>query len=354
MGPEPLRTLYWEKGRLFLLDQRLLPGKIRYLECGTAKDVAKTIKEMVVRGAPAIGISAAFGMVLAARELNAAGLGPAEMRERLEKSAETLRNARPTAVNLHWALRRMVRRIEGAAGASTEEVMAALEEEALALLDEDISANRRIGAFGEPLIPDGASILTHCNAGALATAGYGTALGVIRAAAAAGKRLHVYVDETRPLLQGARLTALELHHEKIPATLVTDSCAGYLMAAGKVDLVITGADRIAANGDTANKIGTYTLAVLAQRHGIPFYIAAPCSTVDLSVKDGGGIVIEERDPAEVTMFNGQAIAPAGIDALNPAFDVTPAGLISAIITERGVLQRPGRTGLANLMAKGEG
>ena len=321
MGPEPLRTLYWEKGRLFLLDQRLLPGKIRYLECGTAKDVVKAIKEMVVRGAPAIGISAAFGMVLAVRELSAVGLGPAEMRERLEKSAETLRNARPTAVNLHWALRRMVRRIEGAAGASTEEVMAALEEEALALLDEDISANRRIGAHGEPLIPDGASILTHCNAGALATAGYGT--------------------------------ALELHHEKIPATLVTDSCAGYLMAAGKVDLVITGADRIAANGDTANKIGTYMLAVLAQRHGIPFYIAAPCSTIDLSLEDGGSIVIEERDPAEVTTLNGQEIAPAGIDALNPAFDVTPAELISALITERGVLHRPDRAGLVNLLAKGE-
>ncbi len=354
MRPEPLRTLYWEKDSLFLLDQRLLPGKIRYLECRTAKDVVRAIKEMVVRGAPAIGISAAFGMLLEAKEFSSAGPGMPVMQKRLADIAGLLRSARPTAVNLRWALCRMQRRIEeAAAGASDDEIIAALEEEARVLLAEDISANRRIGAHGEPLIPGRASILTHCNAGVLATAGYGTALGVIRAAAAAGKRLHVYVDETRPLLQGARLTALELHHEKIPATLVTDSCAGYLMAAGKVDLVITGADRIVANGDTANKIGTYMLAVLAQRHGIPFYIAAPCSTIDLSLEDGGSIVIEERDPAEVTTLNGQEIAPAGIDALNPAFDVTPAELISALITERGVLHRPDRAGLVNLLAKGE-
>lgn len=349
MSPEPLQTLYWEDDSLFLLDQRLLPGEIRYLQCCTVADVVTAIKEMVVRGAPAIGISAAFGVVLAAKAAGTAGSGLSGLQEAIT----ALRSARPTAVNLDWALRRMERRLERAAGGTCEEVVDALAEEAQAILDEDILTNRKIGAHGAALIPDGASILTHCNAGALATAGYGTALGVIRAAVAQGKHLHIYVDETRPLLQGARLTALELLREEIPATLVTDSCAGYLISAGKVSLVIVGADRIAANGDTANKIGTYTLAVLAQRHEIPFYIAAPCSTIDLSLEDGRGIVIEERDPAEVTMFNGQKIAPAGIDALNPAFDVTPAELISAIITERGLLQRPDRAGLKNLLTKGE-
>lgn len=350
MSPEPLRTLYWEEDTLFLLDQRLLPGKIRYLQCRTVADVVNAIKEMVVRGAPAIGISAAFGMVLAAQETGVAGSGLSGLKE----AAAGLRSARPTAVNLDWAVRRMERSIERAAGKTAGELTAVLFKEACAILDEDLSTNRKIGTHGAALIPDGASILTHCNAGALATAGYGTALGVIRAAAAEGKQLQVYVDETRPLLQGARLTALELLREKIPATLVTDSCAGYLMAARKISLVIVGADRIAANGDTANKIGTYTLAVLARHHGIPFYIAAPCSTIDLFLDDGRGIVIEERDPAEITMLNGQEIAPAGIDALNPAFDITPAELISALITERGLLHRPGRAGLKNLLAKEEG
>lgn len=350
MRPEPLRTLYWEEGRLFLLDQRLLPGRVSYLECRNAESVAGAIGEMAVRGAPAIGVSAAFGMVLAAQEEVAES---DELMARLEKAAKTLRRARPTAVNLDWALRRMERRLADAAGAAVGEIGAWLETEALAILEEDITVNRRIGASGEPLIPDGASVLTHCNAGALATAGYGTALGVIRAAAAAGKRLHVYVDETRPLLQGARLTALEMSREQIPATLITDSCAGYLMAAGKVDLVITGADRIAANGDAANKIGTYSLAVLAQHHKIPFYIAAPCSTVDLSLEEGAEIVIEERDPREVTTLQGQPIAPEGMSALNPAFDVTPAELIRAIITECGVLHRPDKAGLTKLMVKGE-
>lgn len=353
MGSEPLRTLRWEGDGLFLLDQRLLPGKIEYLKCRTAASVLVAIRGMAVRGAPAIGVSAAFGLVLAAREAATKASSSVELKGCLHKSAEALRSARPTAVNLDWALRRMERRLEEAGEATAEEIIAFLEEEALALLREDILVNRRIGARGLPLIPEGASILTHCNAGALATAGYGTALGVIRAAAAAGKRPHVYVGETRPLLQGARLTALELQQEGIPATLVTDSCAGYLMASGRVDLVITGADRIAANGDTANKIGTYTLAVLAQHHGIPFYVAAPCSTLDLELEEGGQIVIEERDPAEVTALQGQLIAPSGIDALNPAFDVTPAGLISALITECGVLHRPDRKGLANLITEGE-
>lgn len=345
--PEPLRTLYWEDDALFLLDQRLLPGKIGYLRCRSAAEVAAAIRGMAVRGAPAIGVSAAFGMVLAAREAGAGGYAG------LARAAEALRSARPTAVNLDWALRRMERCLKEAAGKDAPGVAAALLEEARAILEEDISTNRRIGAHGAALVPDGASILTHCNAGALATAGYGTALGVIRAAAAEGKRLHVYMDETRPLLQGARLTALELLREGIPATLVTDSCAGYLFSAGKVDLVVVGADRITANGDTANKIGTYTLAVLAGRHGVPFYVAAPCSTIDHSLEDGGGITIEERDPDEVTVLNGQMIAPAGTEALNPAFDVTPAELISAFITERGLLQGPDIAGLKNLLAKGK-
>ena len=225
--------------------------------------------------------------------------------------------------------------------------------EAHAICKEDLDANRRIGAWGEPLIPDGASVLTHCNAGALATAGYGTALGVIRAAASAGKKLQVYAGETRPLLQGARLTALELLEEAIPVTLITDSCAGHLMAGGKVSLVIVGADRIAANGDTANKIGTYTLAVLAERHRIPFYVAAPCSTVDLSIAQGEAIKIEERDPAEITTLFGRRTAPAGADAFNPAFDITPAELIDALITERGLLRKPIGLGLIELFAKEE-
>ncbi|NMD43468.1 MAG: S-methyl-5-thioribose-1-phosphate isomerase [Firmicutes bacterium] len=348
-GPEPLQTLYWKEDSLYLLDQRLLPGRIRYRQCRTSADVGAAIREMTVRGAPAIGVSAAFGMVLAAREADRAGTGTGG----LKRTAAALRGSRPTAVNLDWALRRMERIIESFAGDAAGELSAALLEEARSILAEDISTNRRIGAHGAALIPDGASILTHCNAGALATAGYGTALGVIRAAAAQGKELRVYLDETRPLLQGARLTALELIQEQIPAVLVTDSCAGYLFSAGKIDLVIVGADRIAANGDTANKIGTYILAVLAGRHRIPFYVAAPCSTIDPNVEDGRGIAIEERDPEEITTFNGVRIAPAGIEAFNPAFDITPAELISALITECGLLHRPCRAGLEYLLAKGE-
>ncbi|NLA11191.1 MAG: S-methyl-5-thioribose-1-phosphate isomerase [Firmicutes bacterium] len=348
-GAEPLRTLYWEQDSLFLLDQRLLPGKISYRRCRSAADVAAAIKNMVVRGAPAIGVSAAFAMVLAAREAAGDGSGAAA----IERAAAALRSSRPTAVNLDWALRRMESLLERFGGDTGEELTAILLREARTILEEDLATNRRIGAHGASLIPDGASILTHCNAGALATAGYGTALGVIRAAAAAGKRLQVYVDETRPLLQGARLTALELLREKIPAVLVTDSCAGYLFSDDRITVVIVGADRIAANGDTANKIGTYPLAVLAKRHRVPFYVAAPCSTIDLSLESGREIAIEERDPEEITTLNGDRIAPAGIAAFNPAFDVTPAELISAIVTERGLLHRPCRAALENLLAKGE-
>lgn len=343
MIPNPLRTLFWENGSLFLLDQRLLPEKAGYLQCRTATEVVTAIKEMAVRGAPAIGVSAAFGMVLAARE----GGGAAGVKE----AAVALRGARPTAVNLHWAVERMERRLEQAAKKKNAALAAYLLQEAKAICEEDIAANHRIGACGAALIPDGAAVLTHCNAGALATAGYGTALGVIRAAASAGKGLRVYAGETRPLLQGARLTALELLEEGIPVTLVTDSCAGHLMAEGRISLVLVGADRIAANGDTANKIGTYTLAVLAERHGIPFYVAAPCSTIDLSLVSGAEIAIEERDPEEITAPGGRRIAPVGVSAFNPAFDITPGELIDALITERGLLEKPGRRGLEDLLAK---
>ena len=343
MTPNPLRTLYWENGSLFLLDQRLLPERISYLQCRTATDVVTAIKEMAVRGAPAIGVSAAFGMALAAQEEG----GVAGILE----AAGALRSARPTAVNLHWAVERMERRLEQAAKKEGAVLADLLLQEARAICEEDVAANRRIGAYGAALIPDGAAVLTHCNAGALATAGYGTALGVIRAAAAAGKALQVYAGETRPLLQGARLTALELREEGIPVTLVTDSCAGHLMAEGRISLVLVGADRIAASGDTANKIGTYTLAVLAERHGIPFYVAAPCSTIDLSLERGAEITIEERDPEEITAPGSRRIAPAGVSAFNPAFDITPAELIDALITERGLLRKPGRRGLKDLLTK---
>jgi methylthioribose-1-phosphate isomerase len=347
-NPEPLRSLYWEKDALYLLDQRLLPGKMDYIRCCTADAVVASIREMAVRGAPAIGVSAAYGMVLAAREAKENAVTA------VKTAAAELRSTRPTAVNLDWAVSRMVRCLENAGARSGEALADILLKEARTIHDEDVNANRRLGAYGAALIPESAAILTHCNAGALAAAGYGTALGVIRAAAEGGKRVHVYVDETRPLLQGARLTALELLEEGIPATLIVDSSAGHLISTGRVSLVIVGADRIAANGDTANKVGTYTLAVLAERHGIPFYIAAPCSTIDLAVESGNEIVIEERNPDEITTFAGQAVAPAGIDAFNPAFDITPAVLIDALITERGVLRRPDRAGLERLMAKGEG
>lgn len=309
MAIEPLR---WRGGALELLDQRLLPEQAVYLRCTSAAEVAGAIRDMAVRGAPAIGCAAAFGVVLGRGEPGA---------------YEALARSRPTAVNLFWALERMKRAAD-------------LEAEACAILAEDIAANRALGAHGAALIPDGARIMTHCNAGALATAGYGTALGVVRAARDAGKRISVIVNETRPLLQGARLTAWEMVQENIPATLVTDSMAGHLMSRGEVDLVIVGADRIAANGDVANKIGTYALAVLARRHALPFYVAAPVSTFDLRCPSGAQIPIEERAADEVTGYRGVRAAPQGVAVRNPAFDVTPAELVSAIVCEKGVL-KPG-------------
>jgi len=291
-----------------------------------------------VRGAPAIGAAAAYGLALGAGNLKC--VDPGEFLAGVEGIAARLAATRPTAVNLNWALERMLARLRSALPADPEELIRVMRSEAESIYREDLAGNMKMGRFGAELIPDGARILTHCNAGALATAGYGTALGVIRAAHEAGKRISVYADETRPLLQGARLTAWEMVQEGIPVTLITDNMAGYLMATGGVDLVVVGADRIAANGDAANKIGTYGVAVLAREHGLPFYVAAPFSTVDLRLQSGAGIPIEERDPGEVTHIAGKRLAPEGVKVWNPAFDVTPARLITAIVTDRGVLYPP--------------
>jgi len=310
----PLR---WDGHSLFLLDQRLLPREEVWLECRTASDVADAIRTMVVRGAPAIGVSAAFGMAMAAR----AG-------DDLQAAADLLKRSRPTAVNLAWAVDRML-------SASGDPVT-----EAEHILEEDVAANRAMGRFGAELLGVTSTVLTHCNAGALATGGYGTALGVIRAAIESGRNVAVFADETRPYLQGARLTAWELQRDGIDVTLITDNMAGHFFQQGKFDAVIVGADRIAANGDTANKIGTYTVAVLAHAHEVPFYVAAPLSTIDPACPSGAGIPIEERSANEVVEMNGTRVAPEGIHVRHPAFDVTPARLITAIITERGVLRPP--------------
>ncbi|MFN3431501.1 MAG: S-methyl-5-thioribose-1-phosphate isomerase [Candidatus Sericytochromatia bacterium] len=332
-----MKTMTWHGDRLELIDQTRLPHEVAILACQDAADVARAIKDMVVRGAPAIGVAAAYGVALGALGLK--GLPREAFLPRLGELIALIGSSRPTAVNLFWALERMRRVAESTPG-NGEAIALALVAEADAMHDEDIATNRAIGAFGEPVIPEGANVLTHCNAGALATVDYGTALGVIRAAHDAGKRLHVWVDETRPYLQGARLTAWELQDAGIPATLIADNMAGHFMARGQVDVVVTGADRIAANGDTANKIGTYSVAVLAAAHGIPFYIAAPLSTIDAAIPDGTHIPIEERPAEELTHFRGEPIAPTGMRVANPSFDVTPARLIAGIITEKGLLRPP--------------
>ena len=342
----PVQALRWHGDALELIDQRHLPASFETVRCNSATDVAVAIRDMVVRGAPAIGCAAAFGVVLAARRAIAQTRESFE--QALENAFEQLQASRPTAVNLFWALRRMREFHAATAGSDNHRMADALEQEAIAIFDEDIAVNQAMGRAGATLLPDNACIMTHCNAGALATAGHGTALGVIRTARDEGKRLSVIANETRPFLQGARLTAWELMEEHIPVTLATDSMAGYLMSEGKVDLVIVGADRIAANGDTANKIGTYTLAVLARHHGIPFYVAAPLSTIDLDTPTGRGIPIEQRASDEVTGYAGIRWAPLDIPVFNPAFDVTPAGLITALITERGVLNQPDETGICRL------
>ena len=343
-----IRTLEWKKGKLFLLDQTKLPLRETYVSCSSHGEVAAAIRTMIVRGAPAIGVAAAFGLVLGARKTRTKAYP--SFRKEIEAIGDLLIATRPTAVNLLWAVERLKEVVRQNRGEQVEKIQDLLEQEARRILEEDVKANRAMGRQGQILIPDGASILTHCNAGALATAGYGTALGVIRAAFEEGKNIQVFVDETRPFLQGARLTAWELMKEKIPCTLITDNMAGSLMARGKIDLAIVGADRIAANGDVANKIGTYSVAVLCQVHRLPFYVAAPLSTIDLKTKTGREIPIEERSPEEVTSVGGQKVAPRGVRVLNPAFDVTPHRYIDAIVTERGIVYRPFSRNLKRVFA----
>jgi len=332
------KTIEWEGDRVRLLDQRRLPNEVRYIDCKDASSVAQAIRKMAIRGAPAIGVAAAMGIALTAKKVRSHR--PGAFCQIVEKICHQMSQTRPTAVNLFWAVDRMRKILKQDSHSGVEEMKMRLEEEALRIFEEDITINRRIGENGKILIHDGDGVLTHCNAGSLATAGYGTALGVIYAAWVQGKRFRVFVDETRPLLQGSRLTAWELAREKIPATVLTDNMAGWLMKRKEITLLLVGADRIARNGDTANKIGTYGLAVLAKWHKIPFYVAAPTSTLDLSLPTGRNIPVEERAPEEVTHFKGIRITPKEARAFNPAFDITPHSLIQGIITEKGIVRKP--------------
>ena len=348
MAKKPVRPIWWANDHLYLIDQTKLPGRLVTVECQNTLQVIAAIKEMRVRGAPAIGIAAAYGVALAARQADdfwsVAAFG-----EAMAAVGDEVKKARPTAVNLAWAVDRAVRAARGYPTIQSARTGLLALAKRIEIDDEEMC--RAIGQHGAALVPDRSevvNILTHCNAGALATAAYGTALGVIRAAHEAGKRIHVYADETRPLLQGARLTAWELHREGIPVTLIADNMAGALMRGGKIDLAVVGADRITANGDVANKIGTYTVAVLCKEHGLPFYVAAPSSTVDLSLATGDEIPIEQRDESEVLTLGGKRIAPRGVRAANPAFDVTPNQYITAIITENGVIRSPFAEGLGKI------
>jgi methylthioribose-1-phosphate isomerase len=345
-----IKTIFWKNNTVVLIDQRALPVAEKYVVCKSYKEVISAIKDLTVRGAPAIGVAAAMGAALGA--LHLPSLSPKDFRRKLFAICDEIAKSRPTARNLFWALERMKKCFNQTKRSSQRALVNELVNEAKRICLEDIEINCQMGKYGCKLLADGDNILTHCNAGALATAGYGTALGVIRTAREQGKKLHVYVDETRPVLQGARLTAWELKKEKIPFTLITDNMAGFLMQQGKIDKIIVGADRIAANGDTANKIGTYSLAVLACAHRIPFYVAAPLSTIDVSLRTGASIPIEERKSEEITHFKGVRSAPAGTKVYNPAFDVTPAKYITAIITEKGILTKPYRISIAR-MHKGE-
>jgi methylthioribose-1-phosphate isomerase len=333
-------TLAWTPDGVRFIDQTKLPLEESYVLASTYEQVAEAITSMVVRGAPAIGVAAAYGVALGALRTRAATA--AEFAPEFDRICARLAATRPTAVNLFWAIDRMKRLFAGllAAGATLDQIMEKLLAEAHTMYEEDIAACKKMGAFGAALLPDEGGVLTHCNAGALATCGYGTALGVIRSAVEQGKRIHVYADETRPFLQGARLTAWELMADQIPTTVICDNMAASLMRAGRIQAVVVGADRIAANGDTANKIGTYNVAILAREHGIPFYVAAPWSTIDLAMASGEAIPIEERPAIEVTHHGGKQLTPNGVGICNPAFDVTPAKYIAAIVTERGVLRAP--------------
>ena len=343
---QKVETLRWHNDRLEMIDQRVLPAKFEYLAYQSAAETAEGIRSMVVRGAPAIGCAAAYGVALEALRLRQAS--PEAFVSGMRVAFDVLAASRPTAVNLFWALKRLRAKWESVSALAVGEIAEALLAEAHEVLAEDIRINRAMGAFGAELLADRARVLTHCNAGALATAGHGTALGVIRSAVEAGKRISVIADETRPFLQGARLTAWEMVQENIPVTLISDNMAGFMMSRGEVDAVIVGTDRVAANGDVANKIGTYMVAVLARRHNIPFYVACPLSTIDLELPDGAAIPIEERAAEEVTGFRDCQWAAKGVKVRNPSFDVTPAELVTALITEKGVVSAPDRARLARL------
>jgi len=344
-----LPTIDLQDDAIIMVDQRKLPAQEIYVRCHTAPEVAKAIRTMVIRGAPAIGVAAAYGIALGMKRSTAKGTR--QFAVDFQKTCDLMAATRPTAVNLFWAIDRMKRTFaEGAqAGESPEELVLRLEREAKAIHDEDVANCRAMGGHGAQVVPDGARVLTHCNAGALATAGYGSALGVIRAAVEQGKKIAVFADETRQFLQGARLTAWELVRDGINTTVITESMAGPLMRAGEIDLVVVGADRIAANGDTANKIGTYTVAVMAKEHRLPFYVAAPLSTIDLSTPDGDHIPIEERDQREVSHLGASQLTPAGANIRNPAFDITPYRYITGIITERGILHPPFSESLSRIL-----
>ncbi|MCL5291648.1 MAG: S-methyl-5-thioribose-1-phosphate isomerase [Actinobacteria bacterium] len=345
-----IKTIYWtSNNKVRLIDQTRLPLEEVAIDCCNHHEVADAIKTMKIRGAPAIGVAAAFGVALVAVKSRASNTN--ELVREIDEAAEILSSTRPTAVNLFWALKRMTEVARAGSHLSVARLKSVLKDEALAIADEEREMSQAIGRHGAKLIADGDSVLTHCNAGALATVSYGTALALIRAAHAGGKRIHVYVDETRPLLQGARLTAWELTREGIPMTLICDNMAGFFMSRGLVQKVVVGADRIAPNGDVANKIGTYSVAVLAKENDIPFYVAAPVSTVDLSIEGGQDIPIEERLPGEVCEIRGRRIAPEGISVANPAFDVTPARYVTGIITDRGVVYPPYEETLSGILGK---
>jgi methylthioribose-1-phosphate isomerase len=335
-----LPTIEWQPEAVVMIDQRKLPTQEVYVHCKTAQEVARAIKAMVIRGAPAIGVAAAMGIAIGMRRSKAQGTK--QFAVEFNKLCDLMANTRPTAVNLFWAIARMKRSFASGvqAGESVDEIKGRLEREARAIHDEDVESCKTMGRHGADVVPPNARILTHCNAGALATAGYGTALGVIRAAAERGKVVQVFADETRPFLQGARLTAWELIRDNVPTTIITESMAGPLMKRGEVDFVVVGADRIAANGDVANKIGTYTVAMMAHAHGVPFYVAAPLSTIDLETATGDAIPIEQRSAREITHFGPTRVAPDGAGVWNPCFDVTPARLVSGIITEKGIIRPP--------------
>jgi methylthioribose-1-phosphate isomerase len=346
-----IRTIEWTDAGVVMLDQRLLPVEEIYRTYTDYGEVAEAIRSMVIRGAPAIGVAAAMGIALGVKSSNPESLD--ELDAQFERMCSVIASTRPTAVNLFWAVDRMKAVYRSVRSQGIPAIRSALISESITMHSEDVEANRRLGRFGQELIPAKAQVLTHCNAGALATAGYGTALGVIRAAVEAGKQIEVFADETRPFLQGARLTAWELQKDNIPVTIITDNMAGYFMQKGKIDCVVVGADRIAANGDVANKIGTYSVAVLAKENGVPFFVAAPISTLDLALPDGSHIPIEERDPDEVRKVMGVPVAPSDAKVANPAFDVTPNRYVHAIITDRGIARPPFQESLRELVNRRE-